>query len=187
MSNSADRRSKSAATRGRILAAARELVTFHGQAPSVGTVAARAGVSRLTVYHHFGSRPALLAALGNRTQEPMTPPASASGSPLDHLKRRVADACELWVSNPAFYRALPGAAARTDRDRTLDHELASLLAEGDRLRPGCSLKEAEDVIGLVASFAAFDPLHQDGRRSGPAVVEILMRMAGAILRPAEYA
>ena len=91
------------------------------------------------------------------------------------------------MSDPAFYRALPEAAARTDGDRNLDRELASLLAEGDRLRPGCSLKEAEDVIGLVASFAAFDRLHQDGRRSSSAVVEILLRMAGAILRPAEYA
>ena len=108
------------------------------------------------------------------------------GSPIDRLKRRVAEACALWASDPPFYRALPEAAARTEEDRNLDHEIAGLLAEGDVLRPGCSIKEAEDVIGLVTSFAVFDQIHQDGRRSGPAVVEILLRMAGAILRPDAY-
>ena len=46
-----------------------------------------------------------------------------------------------------------------------------------------SLKEAEDVIAVLTSFAAFDRLHQDGRRSTAAVIEILMRMAGSIINP----
>ena len=46
-----------------------------------------------------------------------------------------------------------------------------------------ALKEAEDVIAVLTSFAAFDRLHQDGRRSTAAVIEILMRMAGSILNP----
>jgi hypothetical protein len=44
------------------------------------------------------------------------------------------------------------------------------------------LKEAEDVIRVLTSFATFDRLHQGGRRSVPAVVEILVRMTGAIVR-----
>ena len=36
----------------------------------------------------------------------------------------------------------------------------------------------------LTSFAVFDRLHQDGRRSPSAVAEILMRLAGAILSPA---
>jgi hypothetical protein len=65
-----------------------------------------------------------------------------------------------------------------------DRALAERLASADQLRPGCSLKEAEDVIGALTSFAVFDRLHQDGRRSSTAIAEILMRLAGAILSPA---
>src|SRR5260370_912687 len=65
-----------------------------------------------------------------------------------------------------------------------DRALAERLASADQLRPGCSLKEAEDVIGALTSFDVFDRLHQDGRRSSSAVADILMRLAGAILNPA---
>ena len=51
------------------------------------------------------------------------------------------------------------------------------------MRPGCSLKEAEDVIGALTSFGVFDQLHQDGRRSPASVADILMRLAAAILNP----
>jgi hypothetical protein len=63
-----------------------------------------------------------------------------------------------------------------------DRLLAERLAAADQLRPGCSLTEAEDVIASVSSFAVFDRLHKDGRRSRPAVVEILMRLVSTILR-----
>jgi hypothetical protein len=59
--------------------------------------------------------------------------------------------------------------------------LAERLATHDQLRPGCSVKEAADVIGILTSFAVFDRLHQGGRRSTSAVAEILMRMAGEFL------
>ena len=64
-----------------------------------------------------------------------------------------------------------------------DHALALRLAADDRLRPGCSIKEAEDVIGIVASFSVFDRLHKGGRRSPAGVAEILMRMASGVMRP----
>jgi hypothetical protein len=62
-----------------------------------------------------------------------------------------------------------------------DHALAERLAAHDKIRPGCSLKEAEDVIGILTSFAVFDRLHKGGRRSPSAVAEILMRMAKEFL------
>jgi hypothetical protein len=62
-----------------------------------------------------------------------------------------------------------------------DRALAERLAAADLLRPGCSLKEAEDVIGAITSFTVFDRLHKDGRRSQTAVVEIVMRFASTIL------
>jgi hypothetical protein len=62
-----------------------------------------------------------------------------------------------------------------------DRALAERLAAADLLRPGCSLREAEDVIGAITSFTVFDRLHKDGRRSQTAVVEIVMRFASTIL------
>jgi AcrR family transcriptional regulator len=163
---------KAAHTRASILAATRELVVGGTRRqPTVGEVAARAGVSRLTVYQHFGSHAGLLEAL------------AAENRPVPHspaeIRAHIRQACEHWAQDPALFRRLPGAAEHGSLDQARD--LAQRLAAEDKLRPGCSLKEAEDVIGLLTSFAAFDRLHQDGRRPIVAVVEILLRMAGAIL------
>ena len=135
----------------------------------MGAIARLAGVSRLSVYHHFGSRAGVLAAVAAEAGSPG--PASTGD-----LRAFVAAAVAHWVTDPPLFRRVPEIPVAT-------HELASRLAAEDRLRPGCSLKEAEDVIAVVSSFAAFDRLHQDGRRSTAAVTEILMRMAGSILNP----
>lgn len=137
--------------------------------PTVGAIARAAGVSRLSVYHHFGSRAGVLAAVAS---EAAAPP------PAPDLHELLAAAAAHWASDPALYRRLP------DQEITA-HELAAALAARDRLRPGCSIKEAADVIAVLAAFRTFDRLHQDGRRSTPAVVEILMRMAGCILSAPE--
>src|SRR5205814_3470918 len=137
-----------------------------------------AGVSRLTVYHHFGSHAGLLEALAEESGRPARPDAGEA-SARERLHRHVAAACERWASDPRLFRFLP--AAGEDRDPKRHRDLAVALAEEDQLRPGCSMREAEDVIAVLTSFAAFDRLHQDGRRSAGAVAEILMRMAGGIL------
>ena len=166
-----------------ILAAARELVASGGAAPSAGAVARRAGVSRLTVYNQFGSKAGLLreVAVGAQTRAPGEDPQPAD--PRDQLRQRIADACRLWSSDPALFRGLARVGevevARPSHDRVL----AERLTAADLLRPGCSLKEAQDVIGAITSFAVFDRLHQDGRRSPAGVTELLMRLASTILRP----
>jgi AcrR family transcriptional regulator len=178
-------------TRSSILAAARELVSEHGPESSVGKVAQRAGVSRITIYNQFGSKAGLLEAL---FAEAGPPPGAAPGvesvaDPADDLRRRIEQACAAWAANPRLYRQLAGrapgaaglalgAAGPASRDRPdHDHALAERLAAADRLRPGCSIKEAEDVIGILTSFPVFDRLHKEGRRSASAVAEILLRMA----------
>jgi hypothetical protein len=90
----------------------------------------------------------------------------------------------MWAADPALFRGLPGEATVELETPSEDRMLAEQLAASGQLRPGCSLKEAEDVIGAVTSFQVFDRLHKDGRRSTTAVGEILMRMAGAILAAA---
>ncbi|HEY1421495.1 MAG TPA: helix-turn-helix domain-containing protein [Candidatus Dormibacteraeota bacterium] len=164
-------------TRATILAAARELVVSTPSAQvSIGAVARLAAVSRITVYNQFGSKQGLLDALGSRPPEL---PGEMSTEPVEALRRRVERSCAAWATNPGLHRNLPPAV----RPAEIEHDrlLAERLAAGDRLRPGCSIKEAEDVIGVVTSFQAFDLLHGDGRRSTAAVAGILMRLAGGIL------
>jgi AcrR family transcriptional regulator len=155
-----------------ILDAARDLVAERGPAPSVGAVARRAGVSRLTVYARFGSRAALLEALA---------PAMADHGEND-LRLHFERTCSAWAENPALFRHLGRHLQTSDAGGAdLARRIAERLAATDALRPGCSLKEAEDVIAALSSFPMFDRLHKDGRRSPAAVTEILLRLAGAIL------
>ncbi|HLQ16891.1 MAG TPA: helix-turn-helix domain-containing protein [Candidatus Eisenbacteria bacterium] len=170
-------------TRSAILSAARELVSEHGPASSMGKIAHRAGVSRITVYNQFGSKERLLEALAAGMGPPSgdTAVAETGSDPRDELRRRIEHACSAWAADPSLYRRLEahhrGKSEESDRDRAL----AERFAAHDLLRPGCSVKEAEDVIGILMSFSVFDRLHKDGRRSPSAVAEILMRMAGEFL------
>ena len=158
-----------------ILSAARALVS-QGPASevSLGAIARRAGVSRVTVYNRFGARPALLAALApaSHVGEP------AASEPRQALRQHLIVSCAAWAADPALHRHLPPA---LERDSEIARRLAERLGAADALRPGCSLREAEDVIGALASFPMFDRLYRDGRRSPTAVAEILMRLASAIL------
>jgi AcrR family transcriptional regulator len=161
-------------TRAEILSAAREEVAS-GEALSVGRVARRAGVSRITVYNRFGSRSGLLEALGAQT--PAFPIELPSGTPArDLLGRLISSTCSAWAANTSLFRHLPRSG-----DSDVSRRLAERLAASDELRPGCSIKEAEDVIAALTSFEFFDRLYKDGRRSPAAVTEILTRLASGIL------
>jgi tetracycline repressor-like protein len=158
-----------------ILAAARHLLAATpASGVSVGAIAREAAVSRLTIYQRFGSRTALLEAL----LPPGAPGGEPEGEPREALRRHFLRMCEAWAADPALHRHLPPPApARAAAER----RLAELLLANDALRPGCSIREAEDVIAALASFPVFDRLHHDGRRSPAAVADILMRLAAAIL------
>ena len=161
-------------TASSILAAASELVAGGASQLNVGAVARKAGVSRLTIYNRFGSRAGLLEALAPHRRLSPPPP----GDARDALRQHLQQACSAWAANPALYRNLP-AADREDNEAC--RALAERLAAADALRPGRSLKEAEDVLTALTTFAVFDRLHKDGRRSAAAVGEILMRLASEFL------
>jgi len=164
-------------TRAAILTAARDLLAGGSAGTlSVGAVAKRAGVSRLTVYNRFGSRAGLLDSLAPR---PSLLSPDPDAEPADQLRQRISDACSGWAADPTLYRRLPVGAMASEPEA--NRLLAERLAAADRLRPGCSIREAQDVIGALTSFETFDRLHQDGRRTTTAVAEILMRLAGGIL------
>ena len=156
-----------------VLDAARELVAEGARTPSAQAIANRAGVSRVTVYNRFGSVRELLGRLG---PEPAALP--AEGGAREALHSHLRSAAAAWALRPALYRNLP----RTpEPDPEALRRLVERLSAEDALRPGCSLKEAEDVIGILSSFHAFDRLHRDGRRSPAAVADILMRLASVTL------
>jgi AcrR family transcriptional regulator len=138
-------------------------------------------VSRITVYNQFGSKAGLLHKLAYEAHERPGRQAADHGDPREQLRNRVSDSCARWSSNPALFRRLPQVANVDLEAAGDDRALAERLAGADQLRAGCSIKEAEDVIGAVTSFAVFDRLHKDGRRSQSAVVEILMRLASTVL------
>jgi AcrR family transcriptional regulator len=170
-------------TRARILAAARRLVAELGPDAGVGKVAELAGVSRITVYNRFGSKAGLLEALSAELWlASQAGPAEVAVDPAAELRRRIEQACAAWAADPVLYRRLPGHQGEA-RQSEADHALAGRLAAHDRLRPGCSIREAADVIGVLTSFPTFDRLHGRGRRSPSAVAEILLRMASSVMAP----
>jgi AcrR family transcriptional regulator len=159
-----------------IASAARELVSEQpSSAVTVSAIARRAGVSRITVYNRFGSRDGVLEALA-ASPTALLP---AHGDAREALRAYLEGCCSRWAASPALFRHLP-----LPSDEAAAHEvreLAERLAAADALRPGCSLREAEDVIGALSSFAVFDRLHRDGRRAPAAVADVLMRLASGIL------
>ncbi len=172
-------------TRSAILAAARRLVVDLGPESSLARVAEAAGVSRITVYNQFGSKAGLLEALAagaGRELQGAPGPGTDAGF-TDDLKLRIEQACASWAADPDLYRQLHGHRREHGGQAEIDRALAERLAAHDRLRPGCSIKEAEDVIGILTSFPVFDRLHKGGRRSPSAVAEILMRMTSGFMTP----
>ena len=162
-------------TRASIVRAAHEEVA-EGATLSVGRVARKAGVSRITIYNQFGSKDGLLRALRPRLPDEERP---AGGDARTELRERISGACSVWASQAPLLRHLP----RTDQEEESGphRRLAERLAAADALRPGCSIKEAVDVIGALTSFEVFDRLYKDGRRSAAAVSEILLRLTAGIL------
>lgn len=158
-----------------LAAATQELEAEPAAALSVAKVARRAGVTRATVYNRFGSRSGLIRCLAPPAAGPEQ--GSQASDPREGVRGYLMAACSSWAAHPALYRHLPAADAAPDRAR----ELAEALARADELRPGCSLREAEDVLAALGSFPVFDRLHRDGRRTPAAVADILFRLAGGIL------
>ena len=170
-------------TRSAIVLAASRLIGEVGPEFSLGKVADQAGVSRITVYNQFGSKAGLVRALVSEAGPGPAPSSlEPSSEPRDQLRRRIAQACARWAVDPTLYRQLQGHQGWAEEESQAERALVESLAATDQLRPGCSIKEAEDVIGILTSFPAFDRLHQGGRRSAPAVAEILVRLASAVLR-----
>ncbi len=183
--------------RTRILAAARAAFTeagFHGA--GLEEVAARAGVTRKTVYNQFGSKRGLLdelisdleerPAIKTRVQAFLDAP-----DPRKSLDGYFREACRFWSANQTVMRNLYGLAAT-------DAEARQVLAAHDsarkqRLVPfvtrlasqrGLTTRAAEalETLWFLGSFAAFDHLSGSSLLPVTRVARILSRLAGSLLR-----
>lgn len=101
---SAPGRPKDLGKRAAILAAARQMFTTQGyEGTSMDQIAAEAGVSKLTVYSHFGDKEALFAAVVRAHCETQLPPAlfePTLGTPLRERLLAIADAFYAMVTTP---------------------------------------------------------------------------------------
>jgi AcrR family transcriptional regulator len=110
-------------------------------------------VSRITVYNRFGSKGGLLRELAAGARSDVTSGADQpAADPRERLKQRIATSCARWSADPALFRRLDAGGHLDMTSPIEDRTLAETLATADQLRPGCSLKEAEDVIGALTSF-----------------------------------
>jgi AcrR family transcriptional regulator len=92
-------------TRGKLLRAATELFYRDGTTVGVEEIARRAGVSKLTIYRHFGSKEGLLdEVLRQRSDQVLAWLQAATDRPNDPLERLLAvfDALHGWYTEARF-------------------------------------------------------------------------------------
>jgi AcrR family transcriptional regulator len=179
---SAKRDSAAEKTRARIIAAAnRQLRSAKGlRSLSLESVAAQAGVTRLTVYNQFGSRRGLLEAVFDdvafRGGLYRLPAAMAEKDPRVALLRLVAIFCEFWYFNRRMLGQIIGAGVadprleraireRSERRRKLITVILKRLEAADRVSPE-AFEEAVDVLFVLTSHAVFSGLADKGRSVG---------------------
>ncbi|QNQ10279.1 TetR/AcrR family transcriptional regulator [Sphingomonas alpina] len=157
---------------------------------SLDAVAKAAGVTRLTVYHQFGSRRGLLEAVfddvAQRGRLTRLSEAMADTNPRRGLGRLIEIFCDFWNGDPAV--------ARLQDATALDPEFAQALAERherrrkaldvlvSRIAPAAlpvAQREAVDLIFALTSFAMFRMLIP--ARSPEAACAMIKDAAGAAI------
>jgi AcrR family transcriptional regulator len=129
-------------TRTRILAAALQILREQAE-PSMGTIAARAGLSRQAVYLHFDSRDQLLIAVADWANATIGLPER-----LDEVAR--ADSARtmlgLFIDVAVWHASQVGPVIRA-LDRVMEAD--SALAERWRTRDGRTARAAKIIEGLA--------------------------------------
>jgi AcrR family transcriptional regulator len=166
-------------TRQRIVAAAAAILgTAEGISGfSLQAVAAKAGVTRLTVYNQFGSRRALLEAVFDemavRGGLHRIPAVMAGSDPQAGLLQVIAIFCDFWSFGSHALGPLHAAGAsdpefgasvreRNERRRRLLSVLVRRMAKDRKPRPK-ALGDLIDVLFALTSFPIFSQLTAAGR------------------------
>jgi AcrR family transcriptional regulator len=174
------RRAKAAAaTRQRIVAAARDKM-MSGESFTIEAVAARAEVSRVTVYAQFGGRDALreavfddLAATGGLAE---IPAAFAEADPMEALGRVVDIFCRFYATHRAVLRRLNALAALAegesppDRNERRRQIFITILSRAAQLpaHQGLDVETAAGTLQALTSFEFYDRLAGDAADIDPA-------------------
>jgi AcrR family transcriptional regulator len=153
------------ASRERILEAAAELFSQRGYAGvGVDELAARSGIAKTAIYHHFGNKDGLLAAVVERTAaawiEGIRQASSEGSSPLENLDRALAGMRMLLEEKPWVFKLLQILALEVaDQKPEIRATLQSLLrrataaiVEGMREAMGAPVPEAEVIARAILAL-----------------------------------
>lgn len=183
-----------ARTRQQIIDAAARRVRVSAEPLTLLDVAARAGVSRTTLYRHFASVADLLdgmaADLLARARFDRLLAALELDNPVDALRQVTIAGTAIWAADTALIRNLiclaraqPEAVPVIDQLElgrvTAMERLATRLHRAGRLRDGLARAQAVDLLVVVTAFAAWDELVTTRNRSAAtatdAIVDLAMR------------
>ncbi len=195
------RQARAARTRAKLVAAARRmLMTREGLARfSMEAVATRAGVTRLTIYHQFGSKRGLLEAVYDdlarrgriaenlaaafQNPDPVACLEAAMGAFVHfwHAERQVVGRLRSMAAlDPAFR----GATRRDERRLAAMRAALCRLAEA-RGRSTDDLDETAAVLSMLTSFETFEAL-ADSKKDVKQVLEVIARLARAATEQPEH-
>jgi AcrR family transcriptional regulator len=186
-------------TRTRIVRAARKLLaTKKGVAAfTMDAVAREAKVSRMTLYHQFGSKPAILTALFDVLAKEggiasALPNAFQRPDPLEAIDDFVAAFGRFWSSDRVLYRRMealatldpevePTLRARQEWRRKGLAILVQRLAKGRTAMTPAAAPRMVDVLFVLTAFATFDMLAGVARTPAdviPIVQDLVHRALG---------
>jgi AcrR family transcriptional regulator len=180
--NLGKRQGASDETKLRIVEAGRELLADEGNPAelSMEAIARKAGVSRLTIYYQFGSRPGLLEALYDHMakrggmyemravfQEP---------DPTKMLDKMVHRFIAFWSSDPVVMRRLrsmsaldpeiaAGVRARDARRLHISQEIMRRFGSPSEKSGEQKHKLAADILCMLTSFETYDALSRAGHNN----------------------
>jgi AcrR family transcriptional regulator len=188
-------------TRARVIAAARELILGEDALAgfSLDAVARKAGVTRMTVYHRFGSKRGLLEALfdtmgargslGERLSEVFSQP-----DPLAAFRGYIDIFCDFWEIDRVMNRRLRGFAAldeefaaaiayRYERRHHAIEFLLSRLAKEERAASATISEEQVQTVLALTGFEFYDVLAGD--RAPQSVAAMIYDLMLSVLRSDE--
>jgi len=183
-------------TRDRIVQAAVDALSASGDAPafSLESIAAAAGVTRLTVYNQFGSRQVLLESAFDRLAEEgglfRIGEVMAGLDAAAALRQIIRVFCNFWSRHGSAARRMLDVAAhdqelreslnaRQERRRQIMTRLVGRMAERGDIAPS-AVRDAVDVLFVLTSVEVFLAL-KVGKRSTTTVCRLIQELAADVI------